>query len=871
MVLSHKTLVPFLTAFALATSIGLNLPGRKLLRAQIMSAPDGTDTSVNINGQQFDISGGSLSGDGANLFHSFTEFGLSQDQIANFLTTPNVANILSRVVGSNPSVINGLIQVTGGNANLFLMNPTGIVFGPHASLNVPASFTATTATGIGFDGGWFSATGANNYQSLSGAPNRFAFNTALPGSILNAGDLTVDTGASLNLIGGNVINTGNLTASAGKIRLMAVPGTSLVRISQPDMALSLEVDASDLGAAGVAGMAATDLPGLLTGDAADVGLEVLDDGSLKLVNSETAIPIQNGTTLISGNIDVSGTLGGEVNVLGDRVALVDATLDASGLFSGGTLLVGGDYQGQGSLPTASRTLVNQNSTLNADALDAGNGGQAIVWAEEVTGFYGDAVARGGSTSGDGGLIEISGKDSLAFQGTVDVSAAAGADGTILFDPENINIVAGAGPHDSQITTDDQILAGDAPPPTFTIGAATLGTLPGTLILQADENITVANGVSINFTGSNPVTFTADADSNGSGSFSMDPTASLTSLAGRNLTISGANITTGNIDVSTTGSQGPAIALNGGTVTLNASGAIATGNINSSADATSTGDAATATGGNVTVTAGTTISTGTINSSASSSASASTSIATAGAVRLAAGNTPGSNISFTSIDATAAATGGATQTSTGGQVDVLATGTVQGTGAGTTIDSRGTTSTGAVTIQHDGGPNNVPFAIGDASQNGLAGSINNSLTSGSFPVLETGGDATGPPAGITLTSINERPTFSLTGSLPLSITQSDRSSTFTLAGLLSISDANSDVTSFIISSILQGTLTPACKVTPSRVSVQFNFTGNADARWRHLAGRRYHCPGRYASVYGPLWSIRNSGRLYPSGQRWSGAL
>jgi filamentous hemagglutinin family protein len=138
--------------------------------------PDGTNTVVTPNGNRYDISGGSLSPEGANLFHSFTEFGLSEGQTANFLTNPNIQNILGRITGGNPSLINGLIQVTGGNSNLFLMNPAGMIFGPSSSLNVPGSFNATTATGIGFGNNqWFSAIGNNNWATLIGTPNSFAF------------------------------------------------------------------------------------------------------------------------------------------------------------------------------------------------------------------------------------------------------------------------------------------------------------------------------------------------------------------------------------------------------------------------------------------------------------------------------------------------------------------------------------------------------------------------------------------------------------------------------------------------------------------------------------------------------------------------
>nr|RNJ67960.1 MAG: filamentous hemagglutinin N-terminal domain-containing protein [Leptolyngbya sp. IPPAS B-1204] len=106
---------------------------------RITPARDGTGTVVNRQGNRIDISGGTRSRDNANLFHSFEQFGLSREQIANFLSRPDIRNILGRVVGGDASVINGLIRVTGGNSNLYLMNPAGIVFGPNARLDVPAA------------------------------------------------------------------------------------------------------------------------------------------------------------------------------------------------------------------------------------------------------------------------------------------------------------------------------------------------------------------------------------------------------------------------------------------------------------------------------------------------------------------------------------------------------------------------------------------------------------------------------------------------------------------------------------------------------------------------------------------------------------
>ena len=129
---------------------------------------------------------------------------------------------------------------------------------------------------------------------------------------------------------------------------------------------------------------------------------------------------------MSGTLDASGLeagqVGGTVKLLGEKVGLFDgARVDASGSAGGGEVLVGGNFQGKGPEPNAKRTYVDANARITADATRSGDGGRVIVWADEVTGFYGDISARGGSESGDGGFVEVSGKNSLEFRGTVDLS------------------------------------------------------------------------------------------------------------------------------------------------------------------------------------------------------------------------------------------------------------------------------------------------------------------------------------------------------------------------------------------------------------------------------------------------------------------
>jgi filamentous hemagglutinin family protein len=452
--------LPGLFSVAGIISLGMvTLHSMSPVQAQsITEAADGTGTVVTIDGNQYDISGGSLSGDGANLFHSFQEFGLSANEIANFLSTPDIQNILTRVMGGNASMIDGLIQVTGGNANLFLMNPAGIVFGANSQLNVMGDFTATTATGIGLgENGWFNAFGDNNYETLIGNPSQFAFDLAQSGSIVNAGDLAVTEGQNLTLLGGIVVNTGQITAPGGTITIAAVPGENLVRISQPGQVLSLEIEPLEDSTGQMLPVSPLDLAALLTGEETETmetGLSVTQTQQVQLTESGITIPHEAGTAIVSGSLDVSDVedsgnalssgMGGNVTVLGDNVGLFAATVDASGMGGGGTIHIGGDYQGQNTLPRARQTLVSADSTITADGVSSesgvtADGGEVVLWSDELTRFYGNISARGGDSGGDGGLVEVSGKELLIFTGFVDAGASFGQPGTLLLDPKTITI------------------------------------------------------------------------------------------------------------------------------------------------------------------------------------------------------------------------------------------------------------------------------------------------------------------------------------------------------------------------------------------------------------------------------------------------
>jgi filamentous hemagglutinin family protein len=176
----------------------------------------------NFNGQPtvVEINGGAIRG--ANLFHSFLEFNIAAGQEAYFISpNANIQNILARVTGGNRSQILGKLGVLGSNANLFLINPNGIIFGQGSQLAVGGSFVATTANAIAFGNqGFFSVSTPNLPPLLTVNPSAFLFNQIGAKPITHQSSLQVPQGRSLLLLGGDVgINGGVLLAPGGRIEL----------------------------------------------------------------------------------------------------------------------------------------------------------------------------------------------------------------------------------------------------------------------------------------------------------------------------------------------------------------------------------------------------------------------------------------------------------------------------------------------------------------------------------------------------------------------------------------------------------------------------------------------------------------------------
>jgi len=157
-----------LQVFFFGLSVTFTLISASLAQAQLI--PDDTlgkeNSLVNsINSLEDRIDGGAIRG--SNLFHSFKEFNIGNNKSVYFNNSTSIKNILTRITGNNSSQIFGKLGVLG-DANLFLINPNGIIFGKNSTLEIKATFVGSTASLINFeDGKTFSAVTPDTKQLLT--------------------------------------------------------------------------------------------------------------------------------------------------------------------------------------------------------------------------------------------------------------------------------------------------------------------------------------------------------------------------------------------------------------------------------------------------------------------------------------------------------------------------------------------------------------------------------------------------------------------------------------------------------------------------------------------------------------------------------
>ena len=388
------------------------------------------------------INGGAIRG--SNLFHSFQEFNVGADRGVYFANPDAVNNIFSRVTGNNASNILGTLGVDGA-ANLYLINPNGIVFGESASLDVQGSFTATTADGIEFsEGGFFSAVQPGESLLTISVPLGLQFGST-PGSIVNQSftvdetgefvGLQVPTGENLTLVGGEVrFEAGEATARGGNINIGGLGAAGTVGFND-DASLSFPDDidraditftnAADVDVRGAGGgninvnadnliieAGESDSSQIRAGITADstspeaqAGNITLDaDNNLTIDNSlvfnelETeAIGNAGDINLLAGLIDitngalvVAGTDGqgnsGSINIFADESVNID---DESGsTFIANNVFANGQGNSQGINFIVGSLFVNNGAQIQSLTQGEGNSGKIVINARDTVSFDG---------------------------------------------------------------------------------------------------------------------------------------------------------------------------------------------------------------------------------------------------------------------------------------------------------------------------------------------------------------------------------------------------------------------------------------------------------------------------------------------------
>ncbi|NMG07457.1 S-layer family protein [Brasilonema sp. UFV-L1] len=373
--------------------------------------PDGTlpnNSNVKLEGNTRIISGGTTRG--ANLFHSFSEFSVPSGETAFFNNALDIQNILTRVTGKSISNIDGLIK-SNGTANLFLINPNGIVFGQNARLDIGGSFVASTASSLKFgDGFEFSTTTQSTPLLTINVPIGLQFGSN-PGKIEVIGDseqirdfqdpitdtiseLRVQPNQTLALVGGDVsLGSATLKTANGRIELGSVTGNSLVSLTSTNPGWLL-------GYQGI-----TNFQNIRLTDGANIAVN--GDGKGSIAINANNIDIHSGSNIKAG-IDTG------LQFLGTQAA--DITLNASGIISVDNGIIANEVGGignGGNINITGRSLFLSNgAVLSTNSYAQGNAGNIIINADNAVSLDDAGSTRGSAISanlvgtGNGGKIAI---------------------------------------------------------------------------------------------------------------------------------------------------------------------------------------------------------------------------------------------------------------------------------------------------------------------------------------------------------------------------------------------------------------------------------------------------------------------------------
>jgi filamentous hemagglutinin family protein len=512
--MSPQNWVLRITGTILISSIFLSIESALAQRRPIADTTLGSENSVVIpDAEGLPIRGDRIQGGaqrGGNLFHSFREFNIEAGRSVYFANPPGVENILSRVTGMGRSEILGRLGVEG-NANLFLLNPNGIIFGEGASLDVAGSFVATTANAIQFgDRGFFDADEANSPALLTISPSALLFHqmTAQPIQVSSGGfidfddtsarlydeGLSVAANQSLVLLGGDVIlDSASLAAPGGQIELAGVAGSGSVGLIANGNALHLDI--SDTVPRADVSLYQS-LAEVVAGNGGNI--RILADDLNVLDNSEFRAGIGDGLGSVNaeaGDITLNATGAVRIvdsdlrNGLGDifRASAKLPTLGAIG--RGGDILIQAD------------SLRLESMNLSIGTAGVGDSGNLFIRVNELVS---DSSSIGGGVElgagGQGGDIDIQAQSFFlrSGYGLFTNTLGQGNSGDISIQADSIRIRSGristevfpdaiGQGGDIRLEGDSILTGGNISTSTFGQGDA------GDVLIRANDSISIRGG------------------------------------------------------------------------------------------------------------------------------------------------------------------------------------------------------------------------------------------------------------------------------------------------------------------------------------------------------------------------------------------
>ena len=486
-------------------------------KAQVTT--DGTTaTTVNQDGNNYTVEQGDRVGD--NLFHSFNEFSVPTGGSAGFNNAADVANIFSRVTGGDISNIDGLLSASGA-ANLYLINPNGIIFGKNARLDIGGSFFASTADSLLFEGDTeFSAVNPQAAPLLEVSIPIGASFRDNPGDIVNrsvVADSTEETvglevlpGQKITLLGGNLnFDSGNLTARGGNVELGGLSQARIVGV-EPDNSLTFPTDVAKSNVT-LANGAGIDVAGTgggnVTINAQNLNLQSGESGNSSIrtgILSSTSVEAQAGNILIDVDENISLNNSGIFNQVfsngvgnSGNIFITSASLKIlnGGEIDTGTFGIGDsgliniiareDVIVDGVNPEGSRSGISSGVGFNAE----GNAGGVKISASNLSIINTGRILTDTFGRGNGGNVDITVTDNIVIDGS-------NSQGSLSSITSRVNSGAEGNGGELNISTNDLNLTNGGQIDTSTVGSGNSGivniTAKGNIIIDGVGE-TIPNG------------------------------------------------------------------------------------------------------------------------------------------------------------------------------------------------------------------------------------------------------------------------------------------------------------------------------------------------------------------------------------------